>query len=181
MKPDHIRRYPHEFSGGMKQRAIIAMALACQAEILIADEPTTALDVTIQAQIMNLLDKIKKERETAILLITHDLALVGENADYISVMYAGRIVENASSKEFFKRPKHPYSLALLRSLPSNRGNKLATIQGQPPSIQQNISGCRFHPRCEQCFELCITQIPLLENIGDEHYCACLRQSRSPRG
>ncbi len=178
---ERMKAYPHEFSGGMKQRAIIAMALACQAEILIADEPTTALDVTIQAQIMNLLDKIKKERETAILLITHDLALVGENADYISVMYAGRIVENASSKEFFKRPEHPYSLALLRSLPSNRGNKLATIQGQPPSIQQNISGCRFHPRCEQCFELCITQIPLLENIGDEHYCACLRQSRSPRG
>lgn len=122
---------------------------------------------------MNLLDNIKKERETAILLITHDLALVGENADYISVMYAGRIVENAHAKEFFKRPKHPYSLALLRSLPSNKGSKLATIQGQPPSIQQNISGCRFHPRCELCKELCITKVPLLENIGDEHFCACL--------
>lgn len=169
---ERMKAYPHEFSGGMKQRAIIAMALACQAEILIADEPTTALDVTIQAQIMNLLDKIKKERETAILLITHDLALVGENADYISVMYAGRIVENAPAKEFFKRPKHPYSLALLRSLPSNKGSKLATIQGQPPSIQQNISGCRFHPRCELCKELCITKVPLLENIGDEHFCAC---------
>lgn len=178
---ERMKAYPHEFSGGMKQRAIIAMALACQAEILIADEPTTALDVTIQAQIMNLLDNIKKERETAILLITHDLALVGENADYISVMYAGRIVENAPAKEFFKRPKHPYSLALLRSLPSNKGSKLATIQGQPPSIQQNISGCRFHPRCELCKELCITKVPLLENIGDEHFCACLRHSRSPQG
>ncbi len=169
---ERMKAYPHEFSGGMKQRAIIAMALACQAEILIADEPTTALDVTIQAQIMNLLDNIKKERETAILLITHDLALVGENADYISVMYAGRIVENAPAKEFFKRPKHPYSLALLRSLPSNKGSKLATIQGQPPSIQQDISGCRFHPRCKLCKEQCMTNVPNLKSIGEEHFCAC---------
>ncbi|MDE6138365.1 MAG: ABC transporter ATP-binding protein, partial [Candidatus Gastranaerophilales bacterium] len=131
-----LKNYPHEFSGGMKQRAIIAMALACKAEILIADEPTTALDVTIQAQIMNLLNDIKTNNGTSILLITHDLALVSENTDDIAVMYAGRIVEKAPSKEFFENPNHPYSKALLNSLPSNRGEKLETIKGQPPTLSQ---------------------------------------------
>lgn len=169
---ERMKAYPHEFSGGMKQRAIIAMALACKAEILIADEPTTALDVTIQAQIMNLLNEIRKNKQTSILLITHDLALVGENADYISVMYAGRIVETAPAKEFFANPKHPYSNALLRSLPANKNSKLETIQGQPPSIQQDISGCRFHPRCEKCMEICTQQVPTLDNVGVNHYSAC---------
>lgn len=169
---ERMKAYPHEFSGGMKQRAIIAMALACKAEILIADEPTTALDVTIQAQIMNLLNEIRKNKQTSILLITHDLALVGENADYISVMYAGRIVETAPAKEFFANPKHPYSNALLRSLPANKNSKLETIQGQPPSIQQDISGCRFHPRCEKCMEICTQQVPTLDNVGINHYSAC---------
>ena len=171
---ERMKAYPHEFSGGMKQRAIIAMALACNAEILIADEPTTALDVTIQAQIMNLLNEIKTAQNTSILLITHDLALVGENADYVSVMYAGRIVETAPSKEFFSNPKHPYSTALLRSLPSNRDSRLETIQGQPPSIQQDISGCRFHPRCPRCIDICINEIPVLDNVGINHYSACFR-------
>ena len=169
---ERMKAYPHEFSGGMKQRAIIAMALCCNAEILIADEPTTALDVTIQAQIMKLLKEIQKERNTSILLITHDLALVGENADYISVMYAGRIVETAPSKEFFANPKHPYSKALLKSLPSNKNSKLETIQGQPPTIQQDISGCRFHPRCSKCIDICTQKIPELENVGINHYSAC---------
>lgn len=169
---ERMKAYPHEFSGGMKQRAIIAMALCCNAEILIADEPTTALDVTIQAQIMKLLKEIQKERNTSILLITHDLALVGENADYISVMYAGRIVETAPSKEFFANPKHPYSRALLKSLPSNKNSKLETIQGQPPTIQQDISGCRFHPRCSKCIDICTQKIPELENVGINHYSAC---------
>lgn len=169
---ERMKAYPHEFSGGMKQRAIIAMALACNAEILIADEPTTALDVTIQAQIMNLLNEIQQNKQTAILLITHDLALVGENADYISVMYAGRIVETAPSNEFFSNPKHPYSKALLRSLPSNRTSKLETIKGQPPSIMQDISGCRFHPRCENCMEICTQKVPSLDNVGINHYSAC---------
>lgn len=169
---ERMKAYPHEFSGGMKQRAIIAMALACNAEILIADEPTTALDVTIQAQIMNLLDEIKRTKQTAILLITHDLALVGENSDYTSVMYAGRIVETAPSKEFFANPNHPYSNALLRSLPSNRDAKLETIQGQPPTIMQNISGCRFHPRCTECMEICTQKVPTLDNVGINHYSAC---------
>ena len=169
---ERMKAYPHEFSGGMKQRAIIAMTLACNAEVLIADEPTTALDVTIQAQIMNLLDEIKRNKQTSILLITHDLALVGENSDYTSVMYAGRIVETAPSKEFFSNPNHPYSNALLRSLPSNRGAKLETIQGQPPTIMQNISGCRFHPRCTECMEICTQKVPTLDNVGINHYSAC---------
>ena len=167
-----LENYPHEFSGGMKQRAIIAMALACNAEVLIADEPTTALDVTIQAQIMNLLDEIKRTKQTSILLITHDLALVGENSDYTSVMYAGRIVETAPSKEFFANPNHPYSNALLRSLPSAQSERLETIQGQPPTIMQNISGCRFHPRCPECMEICTQKVPPLDNVGINHYSAC---------
>lgn len=162
--------YPHEFSGGMKQRAIIAMALASNAEIIIADEPTTALDVTIQAQIMNLLKEIKPH--SAILLITHDLALVGENADDISVMYAGRIVETAPAAEFFQTPVHPYSLALLKALPSNRGDKLETIEGQPPSIRQEISGCKFHPRCKFCMDICKKQVPPMFKVGENHHCAC---------
>lgn len=169
---ERMKAYPHEFSGGMKQRAIIAMALCCNAEILIADEPTTALDVTIQAQIMKLLKEIQKERNTSILLITHDLALVGENADYISVMYAGRIVETAPSKEFFANPKHPYSIALLKSLPSNKNSRLETIKGQPPTIQQDISGCKFHPRCPKCNDICTQKIPELDNVGINHYSAC---------
>lgn len=171
---ERMKAYPHEFSGGMKQRAIIAMALACNAEILIADEPTTALDVTIQAQIMNLLNEIRISKNTSILLITHDLALVGENSDYVSVMYAGRIVETAPSKEFFANPKHPYSTALLRSLPSNRESRLETIQGQPPSIQQDITGCRFHPRCQKCIDICVNKVPDLDNVGINHYSACFR-------
>lgn len=169
---ERMKAYPHEFSGGMKQRAIIAMALACNAEVLIADEPTTALDVTIQAQIMNLLDEIKRTKQTSILLITHDLALVGENSDYTSVMYAGRIVETAPSKEFFANPNHPYSNALLRSLPSAQSERLETIQGQPPTIMQNISGCRFHPRCPECMEICTQKVPPLDNVGINHYSAC---------
>ncbi len=165
-----MKSYPYEFSGGMKQRAIIAMALACNAEIIIADEPTTALDVTIQAQIMSLLNELKKD--ISILLITHDLALVSENADDISVMYAGRIVENAPSKEFFSNPKHPYSKALLKSIPSENISVLETIQGQPPAIQQNISGCRFHPRCINCFDRCKKEIPELLSVGENHLSAC---------
>ena len=171
-----LKNYPHEFSGGMKQRAIIAMALACQAEILIADEPTTALDVTIQAQIMNLLNDIKTNNGTSILLITHDLALVSENTDDIAVMYAGRIVEKAPSKEFFSNPNHPYSKALLKSLPSNRGEKLETIQGQPPTLSQVIDGCKFNPRCEFCMDICTQQIPDLKNISQTHKSACFLNS-----
>lgn len=169
---ERLKAYPHEFSGGMKQRAIIAMALACNAEILIADEPTTALDVTIQAQIMDLIRNIKEKQDAAILLITHDLALVREHADIVSVMYAGRIVEQAPASEFFVNPSHPYSVALLNSLPSNRGKMLATISGQPPSIQQDISGCRFHPRCKSVMDICYHNIPEQFPVSEQHISAC---------
>ncbi|MBR1460060.1 ABC transporter ATP-binding protein [bacterium] len=167
-----LKNYPHEFSGGMKQRAIIAMALACNAEIIIADEPTTALDVTIQAQIMKLLKEIKKNNQTSILLITHDLALVNENADDVAVMYSGRIVEKAPVKEFFNTPNHPYSKALLKSLPSNKSGMLDTIQGQPPALNQVIDGCKFHPRCGFCIEKCKNEVPNLAQISSNHVSAC---------
>ena len=156
----------------MKQRAVIAMALAINAEILIADEPTTALDVTIQAQIMKLLNEIKQNHQTAILLITHDLALVSENAQQIAVMYAGRIVEQAQTKEFFANPNHPYSKALLKSIPSKKQTKLETIQGQPPTLSQKIDGCRFNPRCSFCGDICKERIPDLKEITSNHYSAC---------
>lgn len=167
-----LNSYPHEFSGGMKQRAIIAMALACNAEIIIADEPTTALDVTIQAQIMNILAEIKEKTGTSILLITHDLALVEDCADEISVMYAGKIVEHADTKTFFSNPNHPYSKALLKAIPSGKGKKLAIIKGQPPTIQQTITGCKFHPRCYFSMPVCVGVCPPLEEVEPGHLSAC---------
>ncbi len=168
--------YPHEFSGGMKQRIIIAMALACNAELIIADEPTTALDVTIQKQIMDLILDIKNELGTTVLLISHDLALVSNYTDTVTVMYSGHVVEQANVNEFFKNPKHPYSIALLNSLPNtNPALKLKTITGAPPSIQEEISGCKFHPRCDFCeYGLCDMQNPVLEQKTSEHFSACLR-------
>lgn len=170
-----INFYPHELSGGMKQRIIIAMALATKAELIIADEPTTALDVTIQKQIMDLLDEIKKEFGTTILLISHDLALVSNYADNISVMYAGNIVEEASSEEFFKQPLHPYSQALLNSLPSrNPALRLKTIEGAPPAIQEDIQGCKFNPRCECCDKsVCTMTQPVLKEKFPNHFSACI--------
>ena len=164
--------YPHEFSGGMKQRIIIAMALACNAELIIADEPTTALDVTIQKQIMDLLSDIKKEFGTTILLISHDLALISNYADSISVMYSGHIVEEGQN--VLSKPIHPYTIALLNSLPTRNPNlKLKTIEGTPPNITEEIFGCKFHPRCD-CFKagICDTKTPLLTERHPEHFCAC---------
>ena len=168
--------YSHEFSGGMKQRIIIAMALACNAELIIADEPTTALDVTIQKQIMDLILDIKQEFDTTVLLISHDLALVSNYTDTITVMYSGHIVEQANAEEFFKNPKHPYSIALLNSLPStNPAQKLKTITGAPPSIQEEIIGCKFHPRCEFSKQgCCDIKNPILEKKSKNHFSACLR-------
>lgn len=173
-KKNKINFYPHEFSGGMKQRIIIAMALASNAEIIIADEPTTALDVTIQKQIMDLLTSIKQEFAATILLISHDLALVSNYAEKISVMYSGHIVEEAAAEDFFKNTIHPYSLALLDSLPSNNPNlELKTIEGAPPSIVEKISGCKFHPRCKECKEdLCKMTEPHLIEKYPGHYAAC---------
>ena len=171
---EKLNYYPHEFSGGMKQRIIIAMALACQAELIIADEPTTALDVTIQKQIMDLLDEIKREYGTTILLISHDLALVSNYADTVSVMYSGHIVEEAPARVFFKNPLHPYSVALLNSLPTrNPALKLRTIEGSPPDIQEEISGCKFHPRCDICNpDVCEMESPMLTKRTSNHFSAC---------
>lgn len=172
---EKLSSYPHEFSGGMKQRAIIAMALAANAQLIIADEPTTALDVTIQAQIMNILNDIKENLGTSVLLISHELNLVGEYSDEINVMYSGRIVEKAPSKKFFENPLHPYSTALLNSLPANNEGKseLHTIEGQPPNIQEIIQGCRFNPRCEQRINgICNIKSPKLKEIEPNHCVEC---------
>ena len=172
---EKLTMYPHEFSGGMKQRAIIAMALTTNAELIIADEPTTALDVTIQAQIMNILNDIKENLGTSILLISHDLNLVGQYSDEINVMYAGQIVEKAPSKIFFEKQLHPYSTALLNSLPANNtdSQKLYTIDGQPPNIQEKIEGCRFNPRCAKRMNgICTIKAPSLKEIEPNHFVEC---------
>lgn len=162
---DRIKSYPHELSGGMKQRAIIAMALAANADILIADEPTTALDVTIQAQILKLLEKIKEQGKT-IILITHDLGVVARYSDDISIMYLGNVVERAQSDELFKNPHHPYTRALIDALPVRKGKKLKNIKGQPSALTEPIFGCPFHPRCQRADDTCASKLPHLENIGN---------------
>lgn len=162
---DRIKSHPHELSGGMKQRVIIAMALAANADILIADEPTTALDVTIQAQILKLLEKIKEQGKT-IVLITHDLGVVARYSDDISIMYLGNVVERAQSDELFKNPHHPYTRALIDALPVRKGKKLKNIKGQPSALTEPIFGCPFHPRCQRADDTCASKLPHLENIGN---------------
>lgn len=169
---EKMKSYPHEFSGGMKQRVIIAMALACNAEIIIADEPTTALDVTVQAQIMEILKEIKEKFDISIILITHDLGVVAENADKIAVMYSGRVVEYASKDELLNNPKHPYTKALLNVILDINSKKVETIEGQPPSIMDDISGCPFHLRCKHCMEICTQNEPVLQEIVPDHTTAC---------
>ncbi len=174
--PDPSRRvndYPHQLSGGMRQRVMIAMALACNPELLIADEPTTALDVTIQAQILELLDELRQTRKLAVLLITHDLGVVAEVADRVCVMYTGRIVEESGVDEIFQKPKHPYTEGLLKSVPKLRefGNekltRLSTIQGTVPSPTNLPTGCHFAPRCPYRFERCVHDpMPLFELEND---------------
>lgn len=163
---EKLHAYPHEFSGGMKQRVIIAMALACRAEIIIADEPTTALDVTVQAQIMDLLDEIKKKNNLSLILITHDLGIVSQYADKIAVMYAGHIVEFAHKEQLFKNPKHPYTKALLRVILDINSNHIETIDGQPPSITEKTSGCPFFPRCKKSMNVCEKAYPETKRLTD---------------
>lgn len=163
---EKLHAYPHEFSGGMKQRVIIAMALACRAEIIIADEPTTALDVTVQAQIMDLLDEIKKKNNLSLILITHDLGIVSQYADKIAVMYAGHIVEFAHKEQLFKNPKHPYTKALLRVILDINSNHIETIDGQPPSITEKTSGCPFFPRCKKSMNVCEKAYPETKRLAD---------------
>jgi oligopeptide/dipeptide ABC transporter ATP-binding protein len=169
---DRIHEYPHQFSGGMRQRVMIAMALSCTPSLLIADEPTTALDVTVQAQILALLRDIRKEHNTAIMLITHDLGVVAEMCDEVAVMYAGRVVEQASARDLFKKPKHPYTLGLLNSLPTITRRRLEPIEGQPPSITEIPPGCTFEPRCKQRLEICQTRFPQAATIDETHQVNC---------
>jgi peptide/nickel transport system ATP-binding protein len=173
-----IDNYPHEFSGGMRQRAMIAMALANEPKLLIADEPTTALDVTVQAQILELIARLRRELDMAVVLITHDLGVVAEVTDDISVMYAGRIIESAPKEMIFRSPEHPYTWGLLRSIPRldrPRGEMLVPISGRPPSLINPPSGCSFHPRCPYVQPRHRKVDPMLENVpGDGHHeVACL--------
>lgn len=166
--------YPHEFSGGMRQRVMIAMAVACKPKLLIADEPTTALDVTIQAQILNLLQKFKNELGMSVIIITHDLSVIAQLADKVAVMYAGKIVEIASVKDIFERPQHPYTKALISSIPKLgfRGKRLPIIEGAPPRQAEDSIGCSFYPRCKSGVRNCRTQTPILEEIFPDHLAAC---------
>lgn len=163
---ERLKAYPHEFSGGMRQRVIIAMAIACDAKIIIADEPTTALDVTVQAQIMNLLKEIQKNSKTAFIFISHDLGLVYEAADIVCVMYNGHIVEQSQVNEIFVNPKHPYTKALIKSLPDFNSTKLEAIEGQPPSVKDTFQGCPFEPRCNYKLKECANIKPFCKNIGN---------------
>lgn len=169
--------YPHELSGGMRQRIMIAMALICNPRLLIADEPTTALDVTIQAQILDLMRKLKKEMNMSIMLITHDLGVVAEMADYVVVMYAGKIVEKGNVNDIFEHPTHPYTIGLLKSKPviglTEHNKRLYSIPGQVPNPINMPENCYFNERCEICTEQCKQQVPELKDIGNGHFVACL--------
>jgi len=165
--------YPHQMSGGMLQRVMIAMALACGPRLLIADEPTTALDVTIQAQILDLLNRLRAETGMSVLLITHDLGVVAETADQVVVMYAGRVVETAPVRALFAAPKHPYTQALFASLPAiSRGRRLTNIPGSVPAATNFPPGCRFHPRCPHAMPICSQQEPPLLDTDEGHQAAC---------
>lgn len=166
--------YPHEFSGGMKQRAMIAMALACNPKIIIGDEPTTALDVMVQAQILNLLEKIRKEYKMGFILITHDLSILGETCDRIAVMYAGKIVEMGTVEDIFEKTAHPYTQRLIACFPNIEGEKTIPegISGTPPNMLAPSSGCSFAPRCHKKQDCCISQEPEARQIGEKHFAAC---------
>ena len=171
-----LDEFPHKLSGGMRQRVMIAMALVCEPRVLIADEPTTALDVTIQAQILELMRTLQQETGTAIVLITHDLGVVAEVADEVLVMYAGRVVERAPVHDLFDMPQHPYTIGLLGAIPrlDLEQTRLVSIEGQVPSPAQPLSGCSFAPRCPFAQPACSNQVPALREVGNAHFSACLR-------
>ncbi len=169
-----LNRYPHELSGGMRQRVMISMALSCHPALLIADEPTTALDVTIQAQILELMKDLKRKFKTSILMITHDLGIIAEICDRVAVMYSGNIVEYATAVDLFKNPRHPYTKGLIGAIPSveKRNSKLMIIRGMVPNLIYPPFGCRFHPRCDERLEICDKVKPRFIEIGDKYYVAC---------
>lgn len=175
-QPDkRVNQYPHEFSGGMRQRAMIAMALACNPRLLIADEPTTALDVTIQAQILELMKKIQNETGTSIILITHDLGVVAEVADRVVVMYAGQVAETGTVKELFANPQHPYTMGLLNSIPRldmDKSQPLSPIIGTPPDLIEPPKGCPFYARCQYAMRVCKNHDPDLEEVRSNQFAAC---------
>jgi oligopeptide/dipeptide ABC transporter ATP-binding protein len=185
--PDPSRRladYPHQMSGGMKQRVLIAMAIACSPDLLIADEPTTALDVTVQAQILDLLSRLKEEYRLSLLLISHDLGVVAQSVDRLAVMYAGRIVEQADVRSIFEEPKHPYTEGLLRSIPRSGASgdertRLEAIEGTVPDLANLPPGCAFSPRCPDRFEPCDRQPPSLMGVTSGHLAACFKHSDKP--
>ena len=170
-----IDQYPHEFSGGMRQRAMIAMAMSCNPKVLIADEPTTALDVTIQAQIFELMEKLKREHDTAVMLITHDMGVVSELADDVAVMYMGSIVERGSVRDVLKHPAHPYTSALLRSIPvlhQGKNQRLEPIRGSTPDPYDRPKGCQFAPRCDFCCDKCTQEMPPEAAVCNGHAVRC---------
>ncbi len=179
LAPSILERYPHELSGGQKQRVVIAMALALKPDIVIADEPTTALDVVVQAQILNLMKKLHQEEKMSIILITHDLGVVTELSEKIAVMYAGKIVEFGSAEEIFENPLHPYTKALIRAVPRLKGDihKLEYIPGTPPDLRSPPPGCRFAPRCPRRFEPCDKEEPPIIEYSKGHYVACWLYSK----
>jgi peptide/nickel transport system ATP-binding protein len=174
--PERVAKsYPHELSGGMLQRAMIAMALSCKPALLIADEPTTALDVTIEAQILELMKSLKEKTSSSILMITHDLGVVAELCDRVGVMYAGNIVELTDVKTIFQHPMHPYTIGLIGSIPKmaqKQGERLETIPGSVPNLITPPSGCRFHPRCSKAMDICKTDKPMMKEISSGHLVAC---------
>ena len=173
LDPQLMERYPHEFSGGMRQRAVIAMALSCDPDVIIADEPTTALDVIVQDRILREMKSIQKKLQMSVIYITHDMAVVAEVTDRIGVMYAGRLVEFGNTSDVFRSPMHPYTAALMSSFPSVSGDKrpLGSLSGEPPNLLDPPSGCAFHPRCAYATEVCRREIPTRVNRGDQ-WAAC---------
>ncbi|MGW0515668.1 ABC transporter ATP-binding protein [Streptomyces olivaceoviridis] len=171
---ERVGQYPHQFSGGMRQRIMIAMALALEPALIIADEPTTALDVTVQAQVMDLLAELQREYRMGLILITHDLGVVADVADRIAVMYAGRIVEQAPVRDIYKTPAHPYTRGLLESIPrlDAKGRELYAIKGLPPNLMDIPAGCAFHPRCPMARDVCRTDEPPLYEVSEERGSAC---------
>ena len=171
---ERYNEYPHQFSGGMKQRIVIAMALVCQPDLLIADEPTTALDVTIQAQVLDMIDTIKKERGTSMLLITHDLGIIAEMCDRVAIVYAGEIVEMGNIVQIFDHTMHPYTEGLFNAIPTleTTSDRLIPIEGAPPDPAKLPKGCKFCPRCKKKKDICETQLPELRDMGDGHLVRC---------